>query len=368
MPQIYELNGYPVDDRSTSAEETRKSAMCPFTDSRCDGGGNRNQTAIDLDDDEELAEYFDDTLDRVIPGVCSIDYGEARWIVCPRRLMGFKHDGEDLPPVNDGLQPHERRALVEGGLPQDRELGVWPEVYLRYSDDDADINYHFDFVVAPLEMAVPLGDIFADVAAEDPEEQEEIIEAARSGGEISGRISESTRVHAAPRLTCPYIVEVMTASTSGSNRRLRTDIASAFTDALLDREHTSPGINKRQVWGRMATQLFAKSALAEAWDGRALWVVQDRLLEDIEQTTQLAIGSAETASDSTVNFTWMGYADRGDDRPTLVFRGHRRIKAGLDYLEGGSSCAGILLPKKMPPKSELLKGMLRSQLAARLVL
>ncbi len=87
------------------------------TKSKCDGGGNRHQTKIKLTDDHELRTYFDKELKSVIPGVCSIDYGTEAWVVCPRRLLGFKHDSMDLPEVNFSLHRH-RPYVPEHGLYQ----------------------------------------------------------------------------------------------------------------------------------------------------------------------------------------------------------------------------------------------------------
>jgi len=39
----------------------------------------------------------------------------------------------------------------------------------------------------------------------------------------------------------------------------------------------------------MATQLFAKSALAEEWGGKTVWLVQDQLLKNIQLTTKLRL-------------------------------------------------------------------------------
>ena len=57
----------------------------------------------------------------------------------------------------------------------------------------------------------------------------------------------------------------------------------AFCDAvlyaagLLDERGQSPGVNIRQVWARMASQLIVKSEIANEWGGSAIWVVQDAL-------------------------------------------------------------------------------------------
>lgn len=40
MPTIYDLFGYPMDDQSETAENTRKARQCPFMGAVCDGGGN----------------------------------------------------------------------------------------------------------------------------------------------------------------------------------------------------------------------------------------------------------------------------------------------------------------------------------------
>jgi len=50
MPTIFELFGFPLHDRSEIADKTRRSAFCPFMEDRCDGGGNRNQTKIYIND------------------------------------------------------------------------------------------------------------------------------------------------------------------------------------------------------------------------------------------------------------------------------------------------------------------------------
>ena len=89
----------------------------------------------------------------------------------------------------------------------------------------------------------------------------------------------------------PVVVEIMTASTSGGNRAKRTDIQNAFCDAVLyamgqvPEQRQSPGVNVRQVWARMASQLVVKSQIVNHWGGHAIWVVQDALTKYIEETT-----------------------------------------------------------------------------------
>jgi len=281
--------------------------------------------------------------------------------------MGF-NSPEDVPELNKGLQTHEIDSLRGGGLPQGVELGVWPEVHLSYSIDDSDIQYRFDFVIAQLFHNVTLGELFDYYNVTDESEKDDLINSARRGDWLFGRVDRETQMKVAPKLDSPFIVEVMTASTSGSNRRKRTDIASAFEDAILSDNHEGPGINKRQVWGRMATQLFAKSALAEAWGGQALWFVQGELIHAIESTTQLSISESDTAEESTVNFVWLDYKNQaGNSAPKLEFGGTKRVKSGIDF-KGDQTCADILIPAVVPPKQELLKAVLRSEISGRIQL
>ncbi len=63
MPQIFELFGYSISDRDNHAEQSRKAALCPFMNTKCDGGGNRYQTRMRLNADKLLKEYFNDDLE-----------------------------------------------------------------------------------------------------------------------------------------------------------------------------------------------------------------------------------------------------------------------------------------------------------------
>ncbi len=147
MPRIFELFGFPVDDRSEEVERSRKSHQCPFMGVICDGGGNRYQTKIKLTPQEPLTHYFNSDVTEVIPGVCSIQAGEDIWVVCPRRLFAAKFDSQGMPSINHTLQHYERDLLVRAGLPLETEIGVWAEVYLKHRVADAEINYHFDYIL-----------------------------------------------------------------------------------------------------------------------------------------------------------------------------------------------------------------------------
>ena len=362
MPKFYEVYGRDVYDLSENAVTERKAAYCPFMENTCDGGGNRHQTKIRLEN-SELRNCFNSDFTSVIPGICSIQYGEETWVVCPRRLLGFSSKSEGAPEVNATLHDHEREALVKAGVPKGIELGVWPEVYLQYGDEDTSINYHFDFVIAPIQRNKSFSWLLDSYDIFEESEIETFKSAAKTGKYLKGGYSPEKEQKILPDLVSPIIIEVMTASTSGSDREAGTDIASSFTDAIKGREHNCPGINKRQVWGRMATQLFAKSALAEEWSGKTVWFVQDQLLENIELTTKLSLKKSSTDEAGTINFLSMSYADGAKGVDSLRFKKYSAKSAGLDF-QGNQKATDILLPKVNPEKKVLLKAVLRRQLSA----
>ena len=366
MPSIYEIYGFGPEEDSIEAQQARYHANCPFIGGRCDGGGNRHQTRIKLGS-SLLRNSFDPSLDSVVPGICSILHGGTIWVVCPRRLLGFE-GGAESRQANYALQEHERKALIASGLPAGTELGVWTEVYLNYGDDETTINYHFDFVVSELHRKISFNDMISHYETIKSSEYDELIAAARKGQYVQGRFDVNAPLNLLPNLENPYIIEVMTASTSGSDTSAGTDIASSFRDAILGKSHVCPGINKRQVWGRMATQLFAKSALANAWGGKTVWIVQDELLRNIALTTKLALKADDGSENSDkISFVSMSYSKGGRGGSELEVLDLYEKMAGLDFA-GTGTCVDILLPKVYPSKKELLKSVLRRKLAGVIVL
>jgi len=133
MPKIYELLGYPVSDDSQTVVESRKSAFCPFISDKCDGGGNRYMSDIDLTGHAELAKLFP-RMSRVPSGVCSIQLmdGQSPWIICPRRLlyMGRKAKDEALRGTT------QTKLLEKCAFPSGTEIGIWSEAKVKYTNDD----------------------------------------------------------------------------------------------------------------------------------------------------------------------------------------------------------------------------------------
>lgn len=106
------------------------------------------------------------------------------------------------------------------------------------------------------------------------------------------------------------IVEIMTSSTSGGDKKKRTQIAMACEDAIIDpANHNGPGINYRQVWARMVSQLIVKSQVGLAWGGKTFWLLQDVLANYISSTTALNLSHYIAEHPNEVNILAFGYGD-----------------------------------------------------------
>ncbi|MBC8531381.1 NotI family restriction endonuclease [Gehongia tenuis] len=301
MPKIFELLGYPLGDRSPVADNARRKAYCPFRGQSCDGGGNRYMTQIDLAQTKELRHFFHSELKRVPAGVCSIQLhgDEAPWIVCPHRLFAFRKG-------MDGPQGRLLQLAFEPGA----RVGVFPQVRVSQRRRGRIFACTFDYVLMELRSGMPAGN--------------------------------------------PVIVEVMSCSTSGGNGARRSQIAQAFQDALLGREHRAPGINYRQVEARMVSQLFVKSQVGKAWGGKTFWIIQDLLGEYISKTTALKLESFKTEEPLDINFLSLAY-----DKPFSA-KGPVQLRAAEFYggflrPAGKPDFSDILLTDELPPKEALLK-------------
>ncbi len=194
--------------------------------------------------DQPLAPFFDKSVgqrDGYIPcGVCSVVSGRS-WAICPRRLLTF--DAEEASPEQRHLLA---LVLRLAGFGAGDVVRIWSEITVNFRTGGQKLNYRLDYVL---------------------------------------------KAGSAP----PVIVEIMTASTSGGNKNKRKDIQSAFCDAVLYAEGNlpsrgnAPGVNIRQVWARMASQMIVKSQIANAWGGLAIWVVQDALMDYIRSNTGLRL-------------------------------------------------------------------------------
>lgn len=305
MSKIFEVFGYPLSDQSEIAASVRHLALCPFMGTKCDGGGNRPQSNLDLKNNPDLSNYFKESgLDVVPSGVCSLqlDANQSPWIVCPRRLL-FLGKGNTDTSLRGSQDFIQNILLGYLDFTEDKTIGVWPEIKLKYSEGEAykNFDYTFDYVL------MSLGRL-------EQAEIEEIIQLPwktiypiiRNAGYTLTHEQGTYYVDGFP-IGTPVIVEIMTSSTSGGNKNDRTTIPMAFEDAILHGNHSGPGINYRQIWARMLSQLIVKSELGLAWGGKTIWVLQDTLVDYISRSTALDVHYFRAEKTSEVNLLSVSY-------------------------------------------------------------
>jgi hypothetical protein len=356
MGRVYEVFGYPAVDERAAAEDVRRAARCPFMDGPCDGGGNRHLSSIDLDSDPEMEEYFEGSvvLGRVPAGVCSIRPSPRSdpWIVCPRRLLvlGRQAAGKRRCQVDI-----ERLVVDLFEYPSGTRLGVWPEVKLKGKDstglDPKRFDYTFDYVL------MPLGDLHREEAPNLGWGRSDLWEKA-------GYLVEQGVVRDAPTGR-PAVIEIMTSSTSGGNKDRGTTIPEAFRRTLLEGEPAEgPGINYRQVWARMVSQLIVKSEMAASWGGAALWVLQDVLANYISATTALDLARLKGGKLSEVNILSLSYGKEGRSAEGVIELPDYDLYAGpIAGAEGSSEdeygFLDIVRAGVKPSRYDLLTALLR---------
>jgi len=89
--------------------------------------------------------------------------------------------------------------------------------------------------------------------------------------------------------------------------------------------------NYRQVFGRMASQLFAKSEVAASWGGKTIWVLQDVLLEYIQQTTAFKPEPFVGKKEGNVNM--VVYSLKKNDITTQYDLGYEKTLIGNSRLD-----------------------------------
>ncbi len=163
----------------------------------------------------------------------------------------------------------------------------------------------------------------------------------------------------------PAVVEIMTSSTSGGNKATGTTIPNAFRRSLLDQESAlGPGINYRQVWARMVSQLIVKSEMAITWGGSALWVLQDVLADYISATTALDLAPLRSEQMSEVNILSLSYGDDAHSSSGVVelpdFQLYAGAVAGAEgTLQEDYGFLDIIRAGAKPNRDQLLTALLR---------
>ncbi len=290
----------------------------------CDGGGNRYLSSVNFTTNAALQRLFKGR-EGVPAGVCSIQMtlDGPPWIVCPRRLLVLGRQADDSRVYQRKSEEHVL-SLLE--YKKGTRLGVWPEVKMKYTGTvnglQKSFDYTFDYVVMPVGRASD--EQIAEATGKTWSEMRTVMR--RSGYQIS---EEGTHqyVEDGP-IGIPHVIEIMTSSTSGGNKTKRTTIPMAFEDAVLGRPHAAPGINYRQVWARMVSQLIVKSEITLAWGGKTLWIVQDVLVDYITSSTALNIRDFLAKRTSEVNMLSFSYGKKVGAPDGVIELSDERLYSG----------------------------------------
>lgn len=278
--------------------------VCLISGKKCDGGGNRYASNIRISGSSLDGKIADKT--EICSSVCSLEVGKHKenWIVCPRRLVTF---GDH--------RPDDHQALIKNFIFDKAKLeppfAVWREVKMKVKHEGLLIDYTFDYVASKIDG---------------------------SGKPIGG----------------PIIIEIMTSSTSGGNKSKRTTIPQSFEDLLNRKPHTGPGINYRQVWGRMISQFFVKSQLAREWGGMTFWVIQDSLTRYIEKSTAFTFEEHKSEEAREINLVSVSYGHDSSGNIN-IFPSKIELAAGDLGIGDKDTFFSILTSAFIPKKSELTR-------------
>lgn len=360
MSKIFELYGHRLDCWNEKAAENRAKAWCPFMDAECDGGGNRHLSALNLHANPQLRKFFPGK-NRVQSGVCSLRLREREspWIVCPRRLLSLRAQ------TQPAYQAHVRHQLARyAELASGETYRAWSEVKMKIEMTSADqkaksFDYTFDYIIAGAGRR-KLVEI-AELMGKGPRATLSLAEA--NGYTLAFRDGEYwvDDFPADPII----IVEIMTSSTSGGNRKKRTQIAMAFEDAVINpANHNGPSINYRQIWARMVSQLIVKSQVGLKWGGKTFWLLQDVLVQYISNTTALDLSQYVAQHPHEVNILAFGYGDidRKNTEPIIKLK-NSTFYAGpiTEHTEKGPAKGFVEIVKigALPKKDHLWRSLFK---------
>jgi hypothetical protein len=359
VSKIVELYGYRLDHWNKEAEKNLSHAWCPFMNAECDGGGNRYQSAIDLRNNPALKKRIPEK-DTIQCGVCSLQtrVSEQPWIVCPRRLLSLKMGKHSVH------QAYVREQLsTYADLEKSKTYSVWSEVKIKTEaatedEETKSFDYTFDYVLTGIERKrISEVSSLLDIPVNSVQKMAE-----KNGFTLALRNDEMwiDNFPADPII----IIEIMTSSTSGGNKDKRTQIAMACEDAILHGErHNAPGINYRQVWARMVSQLIVKSQVGMSWGGKTIWLVQDVLADYISKSTALILSQYLSDHFDEVNILSFSYGDSiSNDHGAMLELKDAKLFSG-PITQGGSpnSHDGFVDIVKIgapPPKTQIWKSLL----------
>ena len=138
----------------------------------------------------------------------------------------------------------------------------------------------------------------------------------------------------------------------------------ALEDAILDPAgHNGPGINYRQVWARMVSQLIVKSQVGMAWGGKTIWLLQDVLVNYISSSTALNLSRYIAQHSDEVNILAFGYGDIIDVNPQPITPLEKSTFYAGPIIEGGDHDRGgfveIVKIGAPPQKEHLWRSLLK---------
>jgi len=356
MSKIFELYGYRLNSWSDEAEENLKNVHCPFMNAECDGGGNRYLSAINLKSNPKLQKKIFNK-EIIQAGVCSIQLreNEQPWIVCPRRLFSLKSGNHSKyqSVIRDKLSNYS-------GFKKDNIYKIWSEVKIKteISNDDDEMkvfDYTFDYIISGISKR-KIADV-SSLLSLSPDLVKKTAE--KNGYTVAYRDSEYW-IDDFP--SDPLIIlEVMTSSTSGGDKKKRTQIAMACEDAIINgMNHNAPGINYRQVWARMVSQLIVKSQVALSWDSHTIWLVQDVLADYISKSTALILPEYLSEKLNEVNILSIGYGDLNKNKKIIFELKETKLFSGPILKNNNEKSKGFIDIVKIgspPPKNQIWKSL-----------
>jgi hypothetical protein len=261
-------------------------------------------------------------------------------------------------------QAYVREQFSEyANLDKNKTYSVWSEVKIKTEaatedEETKSFDYTFDYVLTGIERKR-----FSEVSSLIGVPANSVQKMAEKNGFTLAFRDDEMWIDNFP--TDPVIIiEIMTSSTSGGNKEKRTQIAMACEDAILHGEkHNAPGINYRQVWARMVSQLIVKSQVGMAWGGKTIWLVQDVLADYISKSTALILSQYLSDHLDEVNILSFGYGDNINyDSEALIELRNSKLFSGPITQDGSpNSHDGFVDIVKIgapPPKSQIWKSLL----------
>jgi len=244
-------------------------------------------------------------------------------------------------------------VLAYTGLKKGERYKVWTEIKLKTEVTGTDgrnvlFDYSFDYILSTV-VSKPLREV-CDMTGKT---ERSLKTALTENGMTIARRGNSDWIEDFPDGTL-VLIEIMTSSTSGGNDAKRTQIGQVFKETILrlagvpEVAPNGPGINYRQVWARMISQLLVKSQIGTAWGGKTFWVLQDVLADYISRTTALDVSAFLSIVPDEVNIISFGYGrrvspdKRGNDGRLIPMKDGKLYAGPIDGGGGGKGFVDIV--------------------------